>query len=82
MPILRKGHDEMRMKKTNVEQAVETDGPALEDRQMAAENEEEGYATIEEIRKELFGFMPAITQHMHFPCGETDDPKNTLRGNR
>ena len=47
--------------------------PALEGRQMAAEAEEEGYATKEEIRKGLFGFMHAITQHMHFPgaCGHT-----------
>ena len=46
------------------------------------EEERQGYATIEEIRKGLFGFMPAITQHLHFPCGETDDQKNTPRGNR
>lgn len=72
----------MKTKKTKAEQTVEAGEPALEDRQMAAETEEGGYATIEEIRKELFGFMPAITQHMHFPCGETDDQKNTLRGNR
>ncbi len=32
-----------------------------------SEDERQGYATIEEIRKGLFGFMPAITQHMHFP---------------
>ena len=75
MPILRKGHDEMKMKKTKVEQAVETDSPALEGRQMAAENEEGGYATIEEIRRGLFGFMPAITRHMHSPGSDVDDRK-------
>ena len=57
----------MKKKRTKVEQTVETDDPALEGRQMAAETEEGGCATIEEIRKGLFGFMPAITQHMHFP---------------
>ena len=75
MPIQRKGHDEMKMKKTKVEQAVETDGPALEDRQMATENEEGGYATMEEIRRGLFGFMPAITRHMHFPGSEVGERK-------
>ena len=63
----------MKMEKAKVERAVETDGPALEDRQAAAENEEGGYATIEEIRKGLFGFMPAITRHMHSPGSEVDD---------
>ena len=62
-----------RAKKTKVELAVETDAPALEGRQMSAETEEGGCATIEEIRKGLFGFMPAVTQHMHFPgaCSHT-----------
>ena len=56
----------MKTEKIEVEQALEV-------RQMAAEAEEEGYATREEIRKGLFGFMHAITQHMHFPgaCGHT-----------
>ena len=65
----------MRMKKAKVEQTVENDDPALEDRQMAAEKEEGGYATIEEIRRGLFGFMPAITRHMHSPGSEADDRK-------
>ena len=47
-----------------------TGDPALEGRQMAAETEEGGYATTEEIRKGLFGFMPALTRHMHFPGRE------------
>ena len=56
----------MKTEKIEVEQALEV-------RQMAAEAEEGGYATKEEIRKGLFGFMHAITQHMHFPgaCGHT-----------
>ena len=36
----------------------------------AKNNEEGAYATIEEIRKGLFGFMPALTRHMHFPGSE------------
>ena len=40
-----------------------------------SEDERQGYATIEEIRKGLFGFMPAITRHMHFPGSEVDDRK-------
>ena len=63
--------------KRNVRKAVDVTNDSN-----LSEDERQGYATIEEIRKGLFGFMPAITQHMHFPCGETDDPKNTLRGNR
>lgn len=63
--------------KRNVRKAVDVTNDSN-----LSEDERQGYATIEEIRKGLFGFMPAITQHMHFPCGETDDQKNTLRGNR
>ncbi len=71
----------MKTNRAKVEQTVETDAPALEDRQAAAENEEGGYATIEEIRKGLFGFMSAITRRMHFPCGEADDRKRqSLKG--
>ncbi len=40
-----------------------------------SEDERQGYATIEEIRKGLFGFMPAITRHMHSPGSEVDDRK-------
>jgi len=65
----------MKKKRTKVEQTVETDDTALEGRQMAAETEEGGWATIEEIRKGLFGFMPAITRHMHSPGSEVDDRK-------
>ena len=47
-----------------------TGDPALEGRQMAAETEEGGYATTEEIRKGLCGFMPALTRHMQFAGSE------------
>ena len=52
-----------------------TGDPALEGRQMAAETEEGGYATVEEIREGLFGFLPALMRSMHFPGGETGDGK-------
>ena len=68
----------MKAKRAKVEQAVETDttkieGEQAEGREMAAETEDGGYATIEDIRKGLFGFMPAIMRHMHFPGNETGD---------
>ena len=65
----------MKTNRTKVERTVETDDPALEGRQMAAEPEEGGYATIEEIREGIFGCMPAITRAMHFPGGLADEVK-------
>ena len=56
--------------KRNVRKAVD----ATNDSNLS-EDERQGYATIEEIRKGLFGFMPAITRHMHFPGSEVDDRK-------
>ncbi len=56
--------------KRNVRKAVD----ATNDSNLS-EDERQGYATIEEIRKGLFGFMPAITRHMHSPGSEVDDRK-------
>ena len=50
-------------------------GGQVKHRQTAAENEEGGYATIDEIREGLFGFMPAIMRIRHFPDRATDDRK-------
>ena len=59
--------------KANVELMLK--GGQVEHRQTASENEEGGYATIDEIREGLFGFMPAIMRMRHFPDRATDDRK-------
>lgn len=40
-----------------------------------SEEERQGYATIEEIREGLFGFMPAVKRHMGFPAGPVGEGK-------
>ena len=51
------------------------EGGLVEHRQKSMENEEGGYATIEEIHEGLFGFWPALMRSMHFPGGEAGDGK-------
>lgn len=57
--------------KANVELMLK--GGQVEHRQTASENEEGGYATIDEIREGLFGFMPAILRLRRFPGSAAGD---------
>ena len=72
-----KGNDEMnaKIRKEQARQFCESipEGRLVEHREPPMENEEGGYATIEEIREGLFGFGPALTRSMHFPGGGAGD---------
>ena len=75
-----KGYYMTKTKKRKTKRAEQGGEFALESRRMKhrqtmAENEEGGYATIDEIREGLFGFMPAIMRIRHFPDRATDDRK-------
>ena len=74
-----KGNDEMnaKIRKEQARQFCESipEGRLVEHRKPPMGKEEGGYATIEEIRRGLFRFMPAITRHMHSPGSEVDDRK-------
>ena len=78
-PSQRKGNDEMNAK-TRKEQARQfcesiPEGRLVEHRKPPMGKEEGGYATVEEIREGLFGFLPALMRSMHFPGGEAGDGK-------
>ena len=75
-----KGYYMTKTKKRKTKRAEQGGEFALESRRMKhrqtmAENEEGGYATIDEIREGLFGFLPALMRSMHFPGGEAGDGK-------
>ena len=38
-----------------------------------SEVERQGFATADEIREGILGFMPALTRAMHFPGSEAGD---------
>lgn len=74
-----KGNDEMNVKirKEQARQFCESipEGRLVEHRKPPMGKEEGGYATVEEIREGLFGFLPALMRSMHFPGGEAGDGK-------
>ena len=70
------GDGKMKTTNRNAEQAkangeLTLKGGQVEGRQMEAKDEEQGYATMAEIREGLFGFL----RLMHFPGKATDDRK-------